>query len=231
MAALCAWPALPLISLAPALAPEALVPMYRIDARSAQAEAAAAAKVASEIAERLRRLASAYEAWAAFEPGPYFDLRPAQTALLVRVTERVSTVHVAFAVDALLPSFQAAVEAGIALPPTIRPGDSGDDGAWTQVAHRWQHLQAVLAQARQLLADDIGYLATNAAEEERNRWRPYWRDRCAGMLGNQGLATVPSLTLATEFPLPAARQPHRLRRMRKAWEHRRRSRRSPGRNA
>jgi len=230
LASLCAWPALPLTPLMPALAFEALAPMYRIDSRNPKAEAVAAARVAGEVAERLRRLADAYGAWPAFEPGPYFDLRPGQVSMLVRVTERASTVHVAFVVDALLPSFQATVEAGIALPATAKPAEAEGREAWARLADHWAHMAAVLGEARRLLADDVGFLATNAADDERNRWRPYWRTHCGGLLGHADLDSVPTLTLTTNFPLPAARQPHRLRRMRKAWEHRWRSRRSPGRN-
>ena len=62
----------------------------------------------SEIADRLRRLAAAYGEWAEFDACAYFDLRREQAARLVRVVERVSTVHVTFYADALLPSFQAA---------------------------------------------------------------------------------------------------------------------------
>lgn len=85
-----------------------LVPMYQVEAGSATDEAAHAAHMVSEIAERLRRLADAYEAWSSFDAPAYFDLSQAQTKRLVRVRERVSTVYVVFFADLLLPSFRRA---------------------------------------------------------------------------------------------------------------------------
>ena len=84
-----------------------LVPMYRVDGENALTEAMTAAHLASTVAERLRRLASAYGEWDQFEPAPYFDLLPMQAVQIVSIVERVSTVHVTFFADVLLPSFQA----------------------------------------------------------------------------------------------------------------------------
>ena len=92
------------------LEPHLLTPMYRVSGGSVEQEAAAAAHLASDLAERLRRLGAAYGEWRTFEPEPYFDLYGEQVQLLVHLAERVSTVYVAFYVDALLPSFQAAVD-------------------------------------------------------------------------------------------------------------------------
>lgn len=89
------------------LEPHLLTPMYRISGGSVQQEAAAAAHLASDLAKRLRRLAAAYGEWRTFEPEPYFDLYGEPAQLLVRLAERVSTVHVTFYVDALLPWFQS----------------------------------------------------------------------------------------------------------------------------
>ena len=102
-----------------------LAPMYRVTPATAVAEATAAARVVSEVAHRLQRLRHAYGAWEQFEPGPYFDLTPVQTARLVHVVERVSTVYVVFFVDALLPSFQAVV--GAFATPAYAGRHSGRD--------------------------------------------------------------------------------------------------------
>jgi hypothetical protein len=56
-AALCTWQTgAQVISNAAALQPRALAPMYRLTASSVEAEAHAAAKLVTEVAERLRRL-------------------------------------------------------------------------------------------------------------------------------------------------------------------------------
>lgn len=81
---------------------------YMIQAKSEDAEARAAAHLVSEVAERLRRLGDAYGEWNPFDASAYFDLTDAQTARLVHIEERVNTVHVAFFVDPLLPSFYKA---------------------------------------------------------------------------------------------------------------------------
>ncbi|HRW47548.1 MAG TPA: hypothetical protein P5333_08505, partial [Caldilinea sp.] len=85
-----------------------LVPMYRLAPGTVADEAHAAAQLVNEVGERMRRLAGAYGEWRLFEAGPYFDLSPAQVALLIHLSERVSTVHAVFFVDPLLPAFQAA---------------------------------------------------------------------------------------------------------------------------
>lgn len=85
-----------------------LVPMYQVEESNATDEAAQAAHTISEIAERLRRLADAYEAWNTFDAPAYFDLSQTQSERLVRVSERVSTVYVVFFADLLLPSFRRA---------------------------------------------------------------------------------------------------------------------------
>ena len=67
-----------------------LVQMYHIHGRSISQEAEMAASTVSGIAERLRRLASAYGEWDLFDAPAYFDLSVGQTAHLVKLTERVS---------------------------------------------------------------------------------------------------------------------------------------------
>lgn len=200
------------------LEPERLVPMYRIDGTSMAAEAAGAAHLASEVAERLRRLAAAYGEWQTFEPEPYFDLPAVPCNHLVSVVERVNTVHVSFYMDALLPSFQAALQTFLAgLDPV--PGN-GEAGFWQeQLLVHWRRLISVLESARGRLATDIGYLAVNGADEERSRWRAAWQAAPPPAMANElapPLRGVPTLTLSIEFPLPANRQPGRLQRLRRA---------------
>jgi hypothetical protein len=195
-----------------------LTPMYRISSGSVPQEAAAAAHLVSDLAERLRRLAAAYGEWRTFEPEPYFDLYGEQAQLLVHIAERVSTVHVAFYVDALLPSFQAAVDClALELAPA-RLQNGAYALAQAKMSERWRRLLAVLQTTRQHLAHDAGFLAANGANEERSRWRAAWQSTPVGLAAELAppLAETPTLTLSIEFPLPAYRQPGRLRRLRRA---------------
>ena len=203
----------------PVLEPHLLTPMYRISGGSVEQVAAAAAHLVSDLAERLRRLAAAYGEWRTFEAEPYFDLYGEQVQLLVHIAERVSTVYVAFYVDALLPSFQAAVDC---LAYELAPARF-QNGAFVQaqaaMSEHWQRLLAVQQAAREHLAHDAGFLAANGAGEERNRWRTAWQSPPpAGLapLLAPPLLETPTLTLSIEFPLPAYRQPGRLRRLRRA---------------
>lgn len=210
----------------PDFEPHAVAPMYRVAEHSPAEEGQEAAQLAAEIAERLRRLRTAYGEWPAFEPGPYFDLTPPQVTALVRVVERVATVHVIFFVDALLPSFRRLVDCcALSVQPALRTGPLPPD-VQAELVHRWRRLSAVLAHARTLVRDDVGYLAANGADDERTRWRAHWQRPPAGRLPPElfpDLASVPTLTLGVDFPLPAFRQPGRLRRLRRTWELRRRS--------
>jgi len=207
------------------LEPRQLSPMYRMTAGDVEQEATAAAHLAAEVAERLRRLSAAYGEWDQFEPGPYFDLQPEQAALLVHVAERVSTVHVSFYVDALLPSFQAAVTCLYAeLAPSF-----GRNGGYTlaqaSMAEHWRRLVAVMQGARERLVHDTGFLVTNNAGEERVRWRAAWQQPATALVPEltPRLPDTPTLTLSTDFPLPPYRQPGRLRRLRRAQQRRIRS--------
>lgn len=85
-----------------------LVPMYRIPVGAPEEEATAAAHVLLAIADRLRRLTTAYHEWQQFDASAFFDLSDAQSARLVHISERVTTVHVTFYADQLLPSFAQA---------------------------------------------------------------------------------------------------------------------------
>jgi hypothetical protein len=211
------------LPLLPALEPHLLTPMYRVAGGEVEQEAASAAHLVSDLAERMRRLAAAYGEWQQFEVEPYFDLYGEQAELLVRVAERVSTVHVTFFVDPLLPSFAAAVDY-LALhlaPARFRNGAYA--AAQAEMAQRWLRLAQVIEAARRHLAHDVGYLAGNGAGEERSRWRTAWQTPAPeGLLRALAppLAETPTLTLSIEFPLPASRQRGRIRRLRRARQRR-----------
>jgi hypothetical protein len=202
-----------------ALAPHLLTPMYRVARGDTAQEAASAARLISDLAERLRRLAGAYGEWQQFEVEPYFDLHSEQADLLVNVAERVSTVHVTIYADSLLPSFQSAVDflAQELAPARFRNG--AYPAAQEVMREHWRSLVMVIERTRAYLADDAGFLAGNGAGEERSRWRRAWQTPApVGLLPAlaPSLAATPTLTLSIEFPLPAARQPGRLRRLRRA---------------
>lgn len=222
-AALCAWQSgAPITPIGAVLQSRLLAPMYRLPAGSIDVESHAAAQLVSEVAERLRRLRRAYGEWHTFEPSPYFDLTPTQTALLTRVTERVTTVHVTFYVDALLPAFQN-VQLYAARFPAHTGSTEHSDMIYTTLASHWQRMLAVVDAVQQRLRHDIDFLALSAAAEEQERWIAH--RHLAGASndqpwGAQGNHRLPSLTLSIEFPLPAYRQPGRKRRLRRTWQRR-----------
>jgi hypothetical protein len=144
-------------------------------------------------------------------------------------------VHVVFFVDPLLPTFARASNFWAErLAPTyaeMRQEAYHAGLFYTQVQPEmieyWQHLGEVIRQARAILADEVGFLASNGAQEERDRWLHWWnRPPVAGLDAqlNPRLADVPTLTLTLTFALPAHRQPGRLRRLRRNWERRMRLR-------
>ena len=194
--------------------------MYRLAPGTVEDEAHAAAQLVNEVGERMRRLAGAYGEWRLFEAGPYFDLSPAQVALLIHLSERVSTVHAIFFVDPLLPAFQAAHACASA---TFQRADAGfDAGRLDEMVRRWQRLIAVVDLARRHLSDDIAFLSLNAGLEEQEHWAhqsPVVAERVTPWHSNGRLA-LPTLTLAFDFPLPAFRQPGRLRRLRRSRQRR-----------
>ena len=208
------------------LEPHLLTPMYRVQQGDVEQEASSAARLVSDLAERLRRLANAYGEWEEFEVEPYFDLYGEQTALLVHVSERVSTVHVTFFADAVLPSFQAAVDFLAQNLAPARFQNGAYAAAQAAMDGHWQRLVDVVQRTREHLAHDAGFLAANGASEERNRWRSAWQYSAPeGLLPSLAppLAETPTLTLSIEFPLPAYRQPGRRRRLRRAQQRRLRS--------
>lgn len=222
-AALCAWQTGAHVDPGVgALQPRTLAPMYRLTAGSVDAEAQAAAQLVTAVAERLRRLKQAYGEWRTFEPGPYFDLTPAQVAQVTRVTERVATVHVLFYIDALLPAFQS-VQLYAARFPAHHGSTEHSDMVYTTLASHWRRMLEVVTAVQQRLRHDIDFLARSAAAEERERWMPAQRltgatsvpPWCVHRRGD-----LPSLTLSIDFPLPAYRQPGRKRRLRRTWQRR-----------
>ncbi len=205
---------------------DALVPMYQISNQSIAQEAEMAAYVVGNIAERLRRLGAAYGEWEMFDAPAYFDLSIGQTAQLVKLIERVNTVHVTFFADLLLPSFQRAVacwaQEFAPLYPQMVQEPSVGQHFFQQIQPRmvddWRYLLAVIQQARAILTSDVGFLATNGAEEERESWHRWWHSTPPAGLDAAlmpDLSQVPTLTLSFDFPLPASRQPDRLRRLRR----------------
>ncbi len=220
-------------------------------------EARLAAQVTLDVAERLRRLGEAYPAWQHFDAAAYFDLTTPQATPLVQIGERVSTVHTVFYVDWLLPSFQRAQHFwythfwpqyraaqeflrgnGPSTPDRVLdPATHFDADAFdrerfravrTSLVAHVQQLFAVVQAARDLLADEVAYLATNGGDAERARVRQAWQAPVAPGLHAPhvddsdtllpALRDVPTLTLSFSFPLPAHKQPGRLKRLRRNRE-------------
>jgi len=230
------------------LAGEKLVPMYRIRNSPPESEAQDIVHVVAHVVERLRRLAEAYGAWQDFDAGAYFDLTEDQAGRLVMVTERVSTVHVTFQTDLLLPTFRSAIAfwAGqfvaahsssfsrIDSPRCVGAPLAFDDDfildTQPSMLTRWNRLLGIVEEVRATLVDDPGFVATLATQETQMRWRKLWSGAPAQGLSEQlrpDLMSVPTLTLSFDFPLPAHRQPGRLRRLRLNRE-RRQKRQSRG---
>jgi hypothetical protein len=106
--------------------------------------------------------------------------------------------------------------------------DAGDlarfEAALGQMTARWERLLAVVNAIRAALRDDIRFWAISGAVDERALWQAEWaREPAPGLPGalTPLLKDVPTMTLATEFPLPLARQPGRLRRLRRHYLQRR----------
>lgn len=208
-----------------------LAPMYRIPAGAVEAEAGAAVHVLLAVADRLRRLTTAYGEWEQFDASAFFDLSHARTERLVHIAERVTTVHVTVYTDQLLPAFAKAaaywqqefrptywelrgqLANGHHIEPVSEPFTL--EVAPTMAA-LWQEALLTLRHTRRLLGDEIGFWAANGAGEERGRHRAAWQHEPAPGLDAAllpSLEELPTLTLAIDFPLPAARQPGRLRRL------------------
>jgi hypothetical protein len=217
-----------------------LVPVYDVAGPTVDEEAASAVRVLEDIAERLRRLHAAYGEWQEFDAGAYFDLSHAQTHRLVRVSERATMVHVTFFADLLLPSFRSAehcwffaycpsywrmseaLRTGTDPAPTVREFSRR---VQPEMIAKWSRLCDVLRRVHVQLNQDQTPLVAYVSVEERMRWRPLWNREPATGVDPQlcvDIDALPTLTLTTDFPLPANRQPGRLRRLRDN-----RSRRNP----
>jgi hypothetical protein len=215
-----------------------LVPVYQVADGSVEQEISAAAETIGVVADKLRRLVGAYGEWRHFDAPAYFDLFPEQTALLLHISERVSTVHVTFYADLLLPTFRRAERiwaeeffpAYQAARPFTRTGKRPSvymehfvEMDQPKLLAYWERLWAVVNGARQILSDDIGFLASSGGSDERNRWRATWPLHPAAGLDSRllpDLETIPTVTLTMIFPMPIHRQSGRMRRLRRMWERR-----------
>lgn len=207
-----------------------------VDVASVQHEAQAAAHTLLAVAERMRRLRSAYGAWRHFDASAYFDLSAPQIERLLQISERVTMVHVLFYADALLPSFQAAEAFWqerfrpdyLELRAHLRNGErplepvmAFADRSQPQMIEHWQRLVATIRSTRALLDNEIGFWAANGSSDERAQWRWAWTVDSAPGITDQllpSLSQTPTLTLAIDFPLPTYRQPGRRRRLAERYE-------------
>ena len=85
----------------------------------------------------------------------------------------------------------------------------------------WEKLLTVMAETRRALWNDIDFLAATAGGEEKAYWQWAWRGKAPPGIDRRLLPSpqqLPTLTLGVEFPLPASRQPGRVRRLRRTWE-------------
>ncbi|RLT44189.1 MAG: hypothetical protein DWI57_03490 [Chloroflexi bacterium] len=229
------------VSVASLLEQKPLVPVYQVSDGSVEREISGAAETIGVVADKLRRLAGAYGEWRHFDAPAYFDLYPEQSALLVHISERVSTVHVTFYADLLLPTFRRAERiwaeeffpayqaarpfSDIRKRPSVYREHFVEIDQPKLLAY-WERLWAVVQGARQILNDDIGFLASSGGSDERNRWQSVWpQDTAAGLDSRllPSLETIPTVTLTMIFPMPIHRQSGRLRRLRRMWERRKRN--------
>ncbi len=215
-----------------------LVEAYRVPSGEVEREIRVASQVVAAAADRLRRLVHAYGEWEVFDPCAYFDLYPEQAELLVHVSERVTTVHVTFYADLLLPSFRRVertwAQEFFPAYQAAYPFEPGLDRRSAYTAHYydfdvpkilayWDRLRHVVQAVRSRLAEDIGYLAAAGGSEERAYWQHHWPQEPSQALDPRllvPLEEIKTLTLTVEFPLPAHRQPGRYRRLRRFWERR-----------
>lgn len=216
-----------------------LAPAYLVQNRTGPREVQTAVTAISQVADKLRRLARAYGEWKTFDIPAFFDLWPEHAPCLVNVEERVSTVNVTFFADLLLPSFHRAEQywAQEFFPAyqTARPpfDSSADSSSFTahfiefeqpKMRAYWDKMLAVVFETRNALWNDIDFLAATAGGEEKASWQWAWRVPASPGLEEcllPPLDQLPTLTLGVEFPLPASRQPGRVRRLRRTWESRR----------
>ena len=217
------------------LDPGALAQVYRIPHGDAAAESNSASHVIRHLIDRLRRLPRSYAEWTVFDAPAYFDLTVEQASKLLTIDERIVSVHVVVYADILLPSFQRAAAtvadrfapAHAILRTGVEPAERFFQQVQPAMIADWQRVDQVVRTVREMLSDDIGFLAANSANDERGRWRWAWQQPAAASVDAlllPPLARVPTLTLCNDFPLPAFRQPGRQRRLRLNRERQRRRR-------
>jgi hypothetical protein len=212
-----------------------LVPFYQVEGGDLEKESSTAAHTIANVTDKLRRLANAYGEWQHFDAPAFFDLYPGQIALLLHIAERVSTVHITFYADLLLPSFRRMEQywADEFFPAyqSAYPFEDRTDLRSSYTRHFFEITQpkmvayfertlAVVRAVRGALSEDIGFLATAGGSEERAQWQHCWPHQSARGLDESlllPLEQLPTLTLSISFPLPAHRQPGRLRRLRRMW--------------
>ena len=213
-----------------------LSPAYVVQNHVGAREVQTAVTTIAQVADKLRRMTKAYGEWQEFDIPAFFDLWPEHAPRLVHVEERVSTVNVTFFADLLLPSFQRAeqywAQEFFAAYQTARPPLNSTAESSSFTAHflefeqpkmraYWEKLITVMAETRRALWNDIDFLAATAGGEEKAHWQWAWRDSAPPGLDRcllPPLQQLPTLTLGVEFPLPASRQPGRVRRLRRIWE-------------
>ncbi len=213
-----------------------LSPAYLVQNHIGAREVQTAVTTIAQVADKLRRMARAYGEWQEFDVPAFFDLWPEHAPHLVHVEERVSTVNVTFFADLLLPSFQRAeqywAQEFFAAYQTARPplNPSADSSSFTahflefeqpKMRAYWDKMLSVMAETRRALWNDIDFLAAAAGGEEKAHWQWAWRGPSPPGLDRTllpPLQHLPTLTLGVEFPLPASRQPGRVRRLRRTWD-------------
>ncbi len=213
-----------------------LSPAYLVQNHVGAREVQTAVTTIAQVADKLRRMSRAYGEWQEFDVPAFFDLWPEHAPHLVHVEERISTVSVTFFADLLLPSFQRAEQYWAreffpayqtARPPLNTSADSSSftshflDFEQPKMRAYWDKLIAVMGETRRTLWNDIDFLAATAGGEEKTHWQWAWRGEEPPGLDRRllpPLQQLPTLTLGIEFPLPASRQPGRVRRLRRTWE-------------
>ena len=213
-----------------------LAPAYLVRNHTGAKESRTAVTTVSQVADRMRRMAKAYGEWKEFDISAFFDLWPEHARRLVALEERISTVNVTFYADMLLPSFQR-VEQYWAQEffPAYQSAQSfarGTENCSSFTAHflefeqpkmcaYLENLINIVSDARRELWNDIGFLGSTAGGDEKAHWQWAWREPPPPGLDERLLPLLrqlPTLTLGVEFPLPAYRQPDRVRRLRRTWE-------------
>lgn len=205
---------------------EPVVPAYAVDQTlPVAAQAERAAQSIAELAVKIARLKGAYGSWPMFDPGPYFDLYPAQWVSLCRVEETRRIVRVRVYADLLLPAFRVAERYWVeSFLPAYHAGFgsaelSGDAFQMHVLAESAPVLGELLAEAERgvqatldVLSDHWPVLGLLGGLEERIQHRPAPGAHMAAGLppALQRLPReMPTLTLDAIYPAPRHRPPGR----------------------